>query len=142
MKFLKSLGLVLSLLFIATAPSFAQSTGTHTVLGNETVPGPASRNCGTVGPCWVPNVGIGALGYFQFTVATASHLPSIPASAREAFVVCTTQTVNWRDDGVAPTASVGMPLPPLQAFPYTGDLAAIQFIQTTATASCNVSYYP
>lgn len=137
----KKLILGLSLLVLASMPSFAQSSSSRTVEGNNTVPGPASPNC-TVGPCWVPNVGISSLGYFQFTVAVATHLPSIPVSAREAFVICTGQPVNWRDDGVAPTASIGMPLAVSQGFPYTGNLAAIQFIQTTATASCNVTYYP
>jgi hypothetical protein len=133
------LGIALALMPISAV--MAQSQGAHVVIGNETVPGPASPNC-TVGPCFVPHVGILSLGYQQFTVATSTALPSVPASAREAFVVCTGQQVNWRDDGVAPTASVGMPLAVSQAFPYTGNLAAIRFIQVTATATCNVTYYP
>lgn len=59
-----------------------------------------------------------------------------------AVVRCTGQNVMWRDDGVAPTASTGMPLlttdPPWE---YAGDLLAIQFIQTAASAVLDVSYY-
>ena len=64
-----------------------------------------------------------------------------PAQAIEAFIVCTGQTVNWRDDGTNPTASVGMPLAVNVGFPYTGNLSAIKLIQTTATATCNIEYY-
>lgn len=83
-----------------------------------------------------------ALGYGQLTsLAAAASLPNIPSGASEAFVVCTGQTVYWRDDGTAPTATIGMPLPINTPFPYIGSLARIQFIQTGATAVCNVSYY-
>lgn len=59
-----------------------------------------------------------------------------------ALIRATGQTVMWRDDGTTPTASIGFPLlvtdPP---FYYTGDLAALQFIQASATAGLDVSYY-
>lgn len=62
--------------------------------------------------------------------------------ANFAVIRCTGQNVMWRDDGTAPTATVGMPLlttdPP---FEYAGDLTVIQFIQTAATAVLDVSYY-
>lgn len=130
--------LALVLLVSATGASFAQSGAGHSVLGND-VPTNTS-NC-PVGPCWAPYVGAPPLGYQQFTLAAATALPSIPLGATEALVVCETQTVRWRDDGTNPTASVGMPLTANTAFPYTGNLSAIKFIQTTTTATCNVSYY-
>ena len=52
-----------------------------------------------------------------------------------------TQNVRWRDDGTAPTASVGMPLATGTSLSYDGDLKAIRFIQQTASAVLNVSYY-
>lgn len=83
-----------------------------------------------------------SLGYAQMTsLASAASLPSIPAGTVEAFVICTGQTVYWRDDGTSPTSSVGMPLPVNTAFPYTGSLVAIKFIQSSASATCNVTYY-
>lgn len=120
------------------ASAFAQGTGAHSVLGNDVPSG--AQNC-VIGPCWRPYVGAPPAGYQQFTVATSTALPSIPTGAAEALVICTGQTVTWRDDGVAPTATIGMPLTVNTAFPYTGNLSAIRFIQTTATATCNVSYY-
>lgn len=82
-----------------------------------------------------------ALGVYQFTVATATALPTIPSGASEAFIVCTGQTVRWRDDGTNPTASVGVPLPVNTGFPYIGSLARLKIIETTASATCNVAYY-
>lgn len=82
-----------------------------------------------------------ALGVFSFTPSVATALPTIPSGSSEAFVVCETQSVRWRDDGTSPTASVGVLLPVNTPFPYIGSLARIKFIETTASATCFVSYY-
>jgi hypothetical protein len=58
-----------------------------------------------------------------------------------ALIVAEGQAVRWRDDGTAPTATVGMPLAvgiPLQ---YDGDLTNIKFIEQVAGAKLNISYY-
>lgn len=59
-----------------------------------------------------------------------------------ALIRATGGNVYWRDDGVAPTATVGMPLltTDVQPWEYWGDLSAIQFVQV-ATAVLDVSYY-
>ena len=49
--------------------------------------------------------------------------------------------MRWRDDGVDPTASVGMLLVAGTPLQYDGDLSRIKFIETTASAKLNVSYY-
>jgi hypothetical protein len=49
--------------------------------------------------------------------------------------------VRWRDDGTAPTASVGMPLAVGVPLQYDGDLTNIKFIETAASAKLNISYY-
>jgi hypothetical protein len=49
--------------------------------------------------------------------------------------------VRWRDDGVAPTASVGMPLAAGVTLQYDGDISRVRFIQQTAGAKLNISYY-
>lgn len=51
------------------------------------------------------------------------------------------KAVRWRDDGTAPTATVGMRLAPGAQLEYDGDLSAIQFIEEAASAKINVSYY-
>src|SRR6516225_9714539 len=53
------------------------------------------------------------LGYQQIAaggLTSAVPLPSIPAGARVAQVCAEAQAVRYRDDGVAPTAAVGMPI--------------------------------
>ena len=66
----------------------------------------------------------------------------LPVTVHVAIIKCTGQTVMWRDDGSAPTSTIGMPMligdPP---FEYWGTLTAIQFIQASATAVLDVSYY-
>ena len=89
------------------------------------------------------------LGYQQITDLSAAVGLTVPTrdqtglSAKASFALITplTQTVRWRDDGVAPTASVGMPLAAGVTLQYDGDLSRIRFIQTTASAELNVSYY-
>jgi hypothetical protein len=49
--------------------------------------------------------------------------------------------VRWRDDGIAPTASVGMPLAAGVTLQYDGDISRVRFIQQTAGAKLNISYY-
>lgn len=86
--------------------------------------------------------GLQSLGFQQMTsLGSATALPAIPPGTQEAFIICTGQTVYWRDDGVAPTATVGMPLPINTPFPYTGSIASIKLIQTSASATCNVTYF-
>lgn len=54
-----------------------------------------------------------------------------------------TQNVRWRDDGVAPTASVGMRLlvgAELRIY-GTAAMRAVRFIVETAGANLNVTYY-
>ncbi len=88
-------------------------------------------------------------GYQQITTLTASTALTVPTLAPDglnakpvfALIVAEGAAVRWRDDGTAPTASVGMPLAigvPLQ---YDGDLNKIRFIQQAATGIINISYY-
>lgn len=49
--------------------------------------------------------------------------------------------VRWRDDGVAPTASLGMVIKQDQTLEYEGDLAKIQLIEVAAAGGINVSFY-
>ena len=52
-----------------------------------------------------------------------------------------TAAARWRDDGVAPTASVGMVLNAGAELDYAGDPANLQFIQAAAGAQLEVSMY-
>jgi hypothetical protein len=89
------------------------------------------------------------LGYQQITVLTASTPLTVPprdinglsSTPTVAIIVPEGQGVRWRDDGTAPTATIGMPLAAGAVLVYDGDLTRIRFIQQAATATLNVSYY-
>lgn len=87
-------------------------------------------------------------GYEQITVNTAKNL-TVPTNAPDglnarpvfALIVAEVAGVRWRDDNTVPTASVGMPLAVGVPLQYDGDLTKIRFIQQSAGAIINVSYY-
>lgn len=89
------------------------------------------------------------LGYQQITDLSSAASLTVPAvdiagnkvMPTRAFIVAEGNSIRWRDDGTAPTASVGMILIQNNVLSYDGDLNKIQFIQTGAGAKLNVSYY-
>lgn len=88
-------------------------------------------------------------GYQQIVGMASSTALTIPTrdlnglggTPSVAIIVPETQGVRWRDDGVNPTATVGMPLAVGATLVYDGDLTKIRFFQQAATATLNVSYY-
>lgn len=89
------------------------------------------------------------LGYQQITSLSASTALTVPTfdvngnacRPTVAVIIPQTQAVRWRDDGVAPTASVGMPLAAGVTLQYDGDLTQIRFIEQAASATLNITYY-
>ena len=89
------------------------------------------------------------LGYQQITDLSSAVGLTVPAvdeagnkmMPTRAFIVAEGNSVRWRDDGTAPTASVSMILIQNNVLSYDGDLNSIKFIQTGAGAKLNVSYY-
>lgn len=81
------------------------------------------------------------LGYQQITSLSSATNLTVPSGATLAVIVPEVQPVRWRDDGTAPTGSVGMPLGVAAVLSYDGDLRRIQFIEQTASATLNISYY-
>lgn len=89
------------------------------------------------------------LGYQQITSlssATSLTVPSVDKNGlncRPAIAIITPEgeDVRWRDDGVDPTASVGMPLAAGVTLQYDGDLTLIKFIEQNGGAKINISYY-
>lgn len=87
-----------------------------------------------------------ALGCAQLTsLSSATSLSSvpggIPTGAGLAALTIEGQTVRMRDDGTAPTASVGLLLPVGGPWPYQGALAKVQFIQSGGPATIDVCFY-
>ena len=89
------------------------------------------------------------LGYQQITSLSSATGLTVPSrdvqglSCKPSIALITpeTQAVRWRDDGVNPTASVGMPLAVGVTLQYDGDLTQIKFIEQTGGAKINISYY-
>jgi hypothetical protein len=89
------------------------------------------------------------LGYQQITSLSSATGLTVPTRDLNglnqkpviALITPETQAVRWRDDDVNPTASVGMPLAAGVTLQYDGDLTKIKFIEQTASAKINVSYY-
>ena len=77
------------------------------------------------------------------TLASATSLTLPTSSTATSALFCVeTANVRWRDDGTAPTASVGMVAPYGQAcWLYTGNLAQIQFIASSGSPVLDVTYY-
>lgn len=89
------------------------------------------------------------IGYQQITSLTASTALTVPTQDANGLFVKPTiavitpesQAVRWRDDGPAPTASVGMPLAAGVTLQYDGDLKQIRFIEQLSGAKLNITYY-
>lgn len=81
------------------------------------------------------------LGYQQITSVSSAAGLTPPQGATLALIVPETQAIRWRDDGTNPTASVGMPVAAGSYLSYDGDLNRIKFIEQSASAKINVSYY-
>lgn len=90
-----------------------------------------------------------AMGYQQLTGLTTATRLTVPTrdinglsvKPAIAIITCEVAGVRWRDDKIAPTATVGMPMSAGVTLQYDGDLNSIQFIQQSAGAIVNVSYY-
>lgn len=89
------------------------------------------------------------MGYQQISSLSSAASLTVPAMTPAglkaqpvfALIIAEGQSVRWRDDKTAPTASVGMPLAVGVPLQYDGDLTNIQFIEQVAGAKLNVSYY-
>ena len=83
-----------------------------------------------------------SIGFQSITGLSSAQSLTVPTGAVYAVVSPSTQAVRWRSDGTAPTATVGMPLAVNADYTFSGaDLAAVKFIEQTASASLNVTYY-
>lgn len=84
------------------------------------------------------------LGYQQITVSTSALPLTVPAGAQRAVVVVEAQPLRYRDDGTAPTASVGMLCVAATRFDIESREALLAFraIRSGGTDSVlSVSYY-
>lgn len=81
-------------------------------------------------------------GYQQITSLSSAVGLTVPSGTRWAKIQAETQNVRWRADGTNPTASVGFPLnkdTPWDCF--LPDLTKLKFIEQTASAKLNITYF-
>lgn len=89
----------------------------------------------------------GGAGVYVTSAATTSSAASltsggVPKGAKLAYIQTEGATgVRYRDDGAAPTASIGQPIAVNGAILYSGTMTALQFIEVTSAAKLNVSFY-
>lgn len=81
------------------------------------------------------------LGFQQITVLTTSTPLTVPTGTKEIQAVCEAQAVRWRDDSVAPTATVGMPLAVGTLLEYQGAIRNLLFIEQAVGAKLNITYF-
>lgn len=82
------------------------------------------------------------LGYVKLTSLAAATGLTVPDGASTARIIPETQAVRWRDDGIDPTATVGQPLAVGAELLYTAQsLSRLKFIEQTASAALNITFY-
>lgn len=89
-------------------------------------------------------LGFCALSSLGAATSLSSCSGGIPAGTSYAVICAYTQNVNWRDDGVAPTASVGTGGQQIQSnncIPYNGNFTAFQAIQQNSSAILGITFY-
>ncbi len=103
---------------------------------------PALALFDTTAPGFIVNGPYKSAGAAQMGLSVGASAVSltVPSGASIA-EICAEGGVRYRDDGTAPTATVGMPVPSGTCFAYSGPLSAIQFISESGTVSIDVSYY-
>lgn len=89
----------------------------------------------------VSPLGCGQLTSISSATLLSSITGGIPNGANLVSLAVEVQSVRYRDDGVAPTAGVGQLLVAGGPWPYTGNLQALQFIQTTSGAVVDFCFY-
>jgi hypothetical protein len=93
-----------------------------------------------------PTMPVVPVGYCQLTSIDTAALVStcsggIPAGASVVYLAAEAQAIRYRDDGTAPTATVGFPVAVNAPFLYIGTLGKLQVISQVAGAKLNLLFY-
>jgi hypothetical protein len=131
---------------VAYAPVYSSGVASSVTQGTSpwVVSGTVTPSNTSAAPLYVADAPYSytALGCQQITsLASAAPFASVPTGAKLATVTPEVQPGRYRDDGTAPTASIGPLLYPGLVWSYSGPLASIQFIQTAASATIAVCFY-
>ena len=80
------------------------------------------------------------MGTLVASLSVATKLP-VPAGATRAVIAVGGAGVRYRDDSVAPTATVGLPLAQNEVITYAGPLRSVQFIAQTGSPILDILFY-
>ena len=91
-------------------------------------------------------VGASALASAVALTNTTACATGVPTGSQIAEICVSTNAIRYRDDGTAPTTTVGIPVAPQSAtlptcFQYSGPLTAIQFIAVSGSPVVDVQFY-
>lgn len=87
-------------------------------------------------------VGHSSTGATQsITLSGVAQSLTVPAGTVFATLCLETANARWRDDGTAPTASVGQPLVAGNCMTYSGPFSQLQLIAQTGSPVLTASYY-
>lgn len=94
------------------------------------------------GGMFVTDAPLDCLSYVQVTDLSSAVALSPPSGAKYAQIRVESADARYRGDGVAPTASIGMPLEDGEEVWWTvATLADTQFIEQSASATLNIHYF-
>jgi hypothetical protein len=88
----------------------------------------------------------GGAGVYVTSAATTSSMASltsgsIPAGATMVYLVLETAAARYRDDGAAPTTSVGQPIAQNGTLFYSGTISAMKLIAQTGSPVLDMLFY-
>ena len=81
-----------------------------------------------------------SLGYEHISEPLVSTALTVPKGSQRALLTSGGGDIRWRDDGTAPTATVGMIIPMNTSLLYAGDLGAMRIIGAVNIV-LNITYY-
>lgn len=86
------------------------------------------------------------LGFCQFTagsadLVSASCTGGVPQNTVAAVIVVETANIRWRDDGTAPTTTVGMLMLSGSSLYYQGNLTTLQTVAVSGSPVVDISFY-
>jgi len=81
------------------------------------------------------------LGFVRVTGISSATALTVPNGTKIVTVQAEGQSVRFRSDGEDPTAAIGNLLATGQTLQFSSNIAALKFIQTSATATLNVNFY-
>lgn len=84
--------------------------------------------------------GVQPTGHQVLTPSSATSLTP-PTGSTVAVIQCLGANIRYYDDGTVPTSSTGIELVIGEKYFLKGNLASVQIIQETSTATCTVLYY-